>query len=95
MRVVPTPLLRLVRAGPVLVVSLMIELTVFSLLPDPVAGPTMLVFAVLVGALALGFLESPTVRLVTWSRPASCAELRCGPRCRRTWPGAGWRSGTC
>ena len=75
MRVVPTPLLRLVRCGPALVVSLMIELTAFSQFPDPVAGPSMLAFAVLVGALALGFLESPTVRLVTWSRPASSAEL--------------------
>jgi len=75
MRIVPTSFLRLVRAGPALVVSLVIELMAFSLLPDPIAGPGMVGFAVLVGALALGFLESSTVRLVTWSRPASSAEL--------------------
>ena len=75
MRIVSTSLLRLVRAGPALVVSLVIELLAFSLLPDPIAGPAMVGFAILVGALALGFLESSTVRLVTWSRPAPSAEL--------------------
>lgn len=75
MRIVSTSALRLVRTGPVLVVSLVIELMAFSLLPDPIARPAMVGFAVLVGALTLGFLESWTVRLVAWSRPASSAEL--------------------
>lgn len=75
MRFIPTPVLRLISVGPALVVSLVIELMAFSLLPDLVAAPAMLGFAVLVGALALGVLESPMVKLVTWSRLASSAEL--------------------
>lgn len=75
MRIVPTSLLRLVRTGPALVVSVVIELMAFSLLPDPIAAPALVWFVVLVGALALGFLESSTGRLVTWSRSASSAEL--------------------
>ena len=75
-RIVPTAFLRLVRVGPALVVSLVIELMVVSLLPDVIAGPATVGFSLVVGALACGFLESSTVRLVTWSRPASPAELQ-------------------
>lgn len=75
MRIVSTSVLRLVRAAPAVMVSLVIELMVFSLLPDLIAGPLEVGFTVLVVALALGLLESPTVRLLTWSRPPSSAEL--------------------
>ncbi|GAA5122715.1 hypothetical protein GCM10023339_41510 [Alloalcanivorax gelatiniphagus] len=94
MRIVPTPLLRLVATGPAVVASLVLEVTAISLLPDPAGGWAMLGFAVGVGVLACGFLESWVVRLVTWSRPASLEELevwapvqahlsRCGVENRR------------
>lgn len=75
MRIVQTSVLRLIRTGPGVVVSLLIVLSILSLMPGAIALPATLSAVVLVVALGLGRLERRTVRLLARAGPPTLDQL--------------------
>ena len=73
---VPMTVLRVVTLGPALLVSFVLAVVVFALLPPALGLVLFLASAAVLGALALGKLEVVAIGLLTRSRPATEAEFR-------------------
>lgn len=73
---VPMTVLRVVTLVPALLVSFVLAVVVFALLPPALGLVLFLASAAVLGALALGRLEVVAIGLLTRSRPATEAELR-------------------
>lgn len=73
---VPMTVLRVVTLGPALLVSFVLAVVVFALLPPALGLVLFLASAAVLGALALGQLEVVAIGLLTQSRPATEAEFR-------------------
>lgn len=73
---VPMTVLRVVTLGPALLVSFVLAVVVFALLPPALGLVLFLASAAVLGALALGQLEVVAIGLLTRSRPATEAEFR-------------------
>ncbi len=73
---VPMRVLRVVTLGPALLVSFVLAVVVFALLPPALGLVLFLASAAVLGVLALGQLEVVAIGLLTRSRPATEAEFR-------------------
>jgi len=73
---VPMTVLRVVTLGPALLVSFVLAVVVFALLPPALGLVLFLASAAVLGALALGQLEEVAIGLLTRSRPATEAGFR-------------------
>ena len=73
---VPMTVLRVVTLGPALLVSFVLAVVVFALLPPALGLVLFLASAAVLGALALGRFEVVAIGLLTRSRPATEAEFR-------------------
>lgn len=73
---VPMTVLRVVTLGPALLVSFVLVVVVFALLPPALGLSLFLASAGVLIALALGQLEQPAIGLLTRSRPVTEAEFR-------------------
>ncbi|WP_157550567.1 hypothetical protein [Nocardioides jensenii] len=73
---VPMTVLRVVTLGPALLVSFVLAVVVFAVVPPLLGLVLFLAWAAVLVALALGQLEDTALGLLTGSRPASEAEAR-------------------
>ena len=72
---VPMTVLRVVTLGPALLVSFVLAVVVFALLPPALGLVLFLASAAVLGALALGQLEVVAIGLLTRSRPATAGRV--------------------